>query len=118
MKIVISGRGVELTEAIKDYVQKKFGGLEKFFACIARADVTIGMENHHHQKGEIFFAECKLAVPGNDVFDKKTAGSVYAAVDLLHDYLAAELKKHKAKLRGNEKKQKTARRNNKEYNPE
>lgn len=115
MQIIISGRGLALTDAIENYVNKKFGGLEKYFAGIIRADVTVGQETHHHLKGEIFFAECKLEVPGVDSFVKKTGKDLYATIDILKDHLEGELKKHKAKLRSGVKKSKVAGRSNKEY---
>ena len=118
MQIIISGRGVKLTDAIEDYVNKKINGLEKFFKGIIRAEVIVGMETHHHNKGEIFYAECKLEVPGHDVFAKKTDKTVYSAIDAMRDFLEGELKKHKAKLHGNERKKQASRRDNKEYHDE
>ncbi len=118
MRIIISGKNIKLTGPIEDYTNKKIEGLEKFFSGIIRADVNLGMETRHHQKGKIFFIECKLEVPGFDVFAKKNASSLYEAIDLLREYLELELKKHKAKLRAGEKKTRTARRNNKEYQEE
>ncbi|MSU75785.1 MAG: ribosome-associated translation inhibitor RaiA [Candidatus Magasanikbacteria bacterium] len=115
MQIIISGRGLKLTDAIEDYVNKKVNGLEKFFSGIIRAEVTVGLETHHHNKGEIFYAECKLEVPGHSVFAKKTDKTLYSAVDTMRDYLEGELKKHKAKLRGNERKKQLSGRDNKEY---
>ena len=118
MQIAITGRGVKLTDAIESYVEKKFNGLEKFFKGIVSVHVILGMETHHHVKGDVFFAEGKIDVPGYKVFAKKTASSLYEAVDILHNYLAAELKKQKAKMRGNQKRQKAGRRTNKEYSGE
>ncbi len=115
MQTIISGRGVALTDAIESYVDKKFAGFEKYFAGIVRAEVAVGQETRHHVKGEIFYAEAKLEIPGLDVFAKKTAKDLYTAIDILKDHLEKELKKHKAKLRGNEKKKKQTARQNKEY---
>lgn len=117
MIITISGKQLELTEAMEQYVQKKLGGLEKFFDRIEKAVVTLGMDNHHHQKGENFYAECKLDVPGADLFGKKISKDIYSAIDLLRDELQAELRRYKQKLRGNVKKSKTIARDNKEYRP-
>lgn len=116
MQIIVSGKGVDLTNAVETYVNKKLEGLDKFFAGIIRADVVLGKTTNHHQKGDIFFAECKLGVPGAELFAKKEAAAVYEAVDFLRDYLEVELKKHKVKLQGNVKKEKTTARLNKEYN--
>lgn len=115
MQLIISGRGVSLTDAIENYVEKKINPLDKFFSGIIRADVTVGQETKHHVKGEIFFAECKLELPGPDVFERQSAKDLYSAIDTLKDRLEVELKKRKAKLHKNDKKIRTVRRSNKEY---
>lgn len=117
MQIIITGKGMELTGAIKDYVEGKISGLEKFYDHIIRANVTVGVENHHHLKGDVFIAECKLEVPGRDVFASKNEKTLYKAVDKVRDYLEAELKKHKTKEREKDKKDKRQVRAVKEYQP-
>lgn len=118
MHIIITGKELDLTDAIEDYVTKKIGGLEKFFDGIIRADVVVGEVSKRHTKGNDFFAECKLEIPGNDVFAKKEASNLYAAIDDLKDLLERELKKHKLKLRSNIKKQKLTAKKLKEYSEE
>ncbi|MBI5729043.1 MAG: ribosome-associated translation inhibitor RaiA [Candidatus Magasanikbacteria bacterium] len=115
MQIIISGKGVDLTDAIENYVSRKINGLDKFSPGIIRATVVVGVETKHHLKGKIFYAECKVEISGNDIFAKKTAKDVYAAIDLLKDQLERELKKHKVKLQNTKKRRQIASRNNKEY---
>ena len=115
MQVIISGKGMELTEAIKDYVEKKIESLDKFYDHIIRAHVMVGVESHHHNKGKIFIAECKLEIPGNDVFASKNEKTLYKAVDKVRDYLEAELLKHKVKEREKDKKDKRKVRDTKEY---
>lgn len=115
MQINISGKGIELTEAIKDYVEKKIGGLEKFYDQIIRAKVCVGVETSHHNKGKFYVAECKLEVPGNDLYASKNEKNLYKAIDKIKDYLDSELKKHKVKMREKDKKSRQAKREQKEY---
>ncbi len=118
MQIIISGKGVELTAGIESYVNKKMVSLEKFFQGIIRADVVVGVETRHHVKGAKFFAECKLEIPGNDVFDKKIGNTLYEAIDSIRDHVEAELKKRKSKLHGNKKTLRKTVRATKEYHAE
>lgn len=117
MNIIITGKGMDLTEAIKDYVDKKIGGLEKFYDQILKADVKVGKESEHHLKGEIFVCECRLDVPGVDLFASKNEKNLYKAIDKVRDYLEGELKKHKILQREKIKKNKRLVRAEKEYQP-
>lgn len=118
MQLAITGKDLQLTGAISQYTEKKIGTLDKYFDGIMRGSVTLGMETHHHQKGDIFYAECKLEVPGTDIFAKTTSKDVYSAIDILLDSMKAEIKKHKQKLKGDEKKKKITGRSVKEYQAE
>ncbi len=115
MQIQITGKGIELSEAVKDYVDKKMLALNKFYnEKIIRADVVVGVNSEHHQNGDKFFAECKLDVPGKNLFALKEEDSLYKAVDKIRDYLELELKKYKMMQRVSEKDKKITRKN-KEY---
>lgn len=115
MQTQITGKNIELTEAIKDYVNKKMLALNKFYnEKIIRAEVVLGVNSDHHQKGDKFFAECKLDVPGKNLFALKEEDSLYKAVDKIRDYLELELKKYKLKQRVQSKDKKTGR-GGKEY---
>jgi putative sigma-54 modulation protein len=118
MHIMISGKGIELTPAIEEYVTKKISGLEKFYDRIIRAHVTVGVDNRHHLAGAIFRAECKLEVPGNDIFGSTDQKDLYAAIDALKDFLEGEVKKHKIKHEEVGKKEKQIARDTKEYQVE
>ena len=117
MQVLITGKGVELTEAIKDYAEKKISGLDKCFDQILRAVIVVGVETHHHLQGKIFVCECKLDVPGKDLFASKSEKDMYKAIDKVRDYLEVELKKHKVMLREKDKKDKRKVREAKEYQP-
>lgn len=106
-----------MTDAIKDYVEKKIGTLDKFYDRILKADVKVGKESDHHLKGEIFICECKLDVPGVDLFASKNEKNLYKAIDKVRDYLEGELKKHKILQREKIKKDKRQVRAGKEYKP-
>lgn len=113
----MTGRGMELTEAIKDYVDKKIGSLDKFYDKILKADVKVGKESGHHLKGEVFICECKMDVPGVDLYASKNEKNLYKAIDKVRDYLEGELKKHKILQREKIKKDKREVRAGKEYKP-
>ncbi|MCX6740271.1 MAG: ribosome-associated translation inhibitor RaiA [Candidatus Parcubacteria bacterium] len=102
MQIEIKGTNLELTDALKDYVNEKVGSLEKFFeqALIARVDV--GLTTKHHQKGNVFRAEINLEVPQKHLLRAEaTRDDLYVAINEAREELERQIKKYKEKMRGN-----------------
>lgn len=100
MMFTIQTRGITATNAIREYAEEKFLSLDKFFDGIIRADVIVGMSTHHHQKGEVFFAEVTLELPKRQSLHiEKTAEDIYKAIDQVKDLCKIDLEKMKEKLR-------------------
>jgi len=114
MQITLTAKNFDLTDSIKDYVDKKFNMLDKFLDKIIRANVLISKDNHHN-KGDVYFCECKLEIPGKDLFVSKDELNMYKAIDKVQDHLREELKKHKAKADSQEKQQRNDKREQKGY---
>jgi len=93
MNIQITGRHIEVTEAIKTYIQEKVGRTEHFFDHIVSTKVILSVEN------EIKVAEVTVSVPGVEIVAKAHDRDLYAAIDLMEDKLARQLRKHKNKLK-------------------
>ena len=104
MQIKIKGTGLELTEAIKNYAEEKIENLTKYFDNIQSADIDVGLNSHHHQKGKIYYAEVNLSVPGQLVRVSKECEDLYKAIDKVRDHLKVELEKMKEKMRSRDKK--------------
>ncbi len=103
MKIDIKGTNMELTEAIKDYVNEKIGSLEKFFDNIIEARVDVGKTTNHHQKGDVFRAEVNLQVPQTLLRAESEREDLYIAINEVKEEIQRQLKKYKEKMRGNVK---------------
>jgi len=102
MQIDIKGTNLELTEAIKDYVNEKINGLDKFFDQILEARVDVGLTTKHHQKGNIFRAEVNLEVPQKHIIRAEAEREdLYMAINEVKDELQRQIKKYKEKMRGN-----------------
>lgn len=99
MTITIRATGMELTPAIRQYVEEKFAMLEKYVANILLADVEVGMSSHHHQKGDIFSCSVTLEVPGDVLRVQKEEEDLYKAIDKVKDHLKEVLIDRKEKNR-------------------
>lgn len=110
MRITIRGRNLELSNEIKDYINKKIGGLErigKHADSSAIADVEVGILTNHHKSGEIYTAIVTLTIPKNLIRAEAEAEDIYQAIDEVKDKLEEDLntnkksfitKKHRAAL--------------------
>jgi len=101
MQIIIKGTKIELTRALKDFVEEKVKDLEKFFEFKVKqnfevkAFVEIGKTSKRHRKGDIFFAECQIFLPGEGVRAVAEREDLKLAICEVKDKLQIQLKKYK-----------------------
>jgi len=93
MQITISGHHLDLTPAIKDYVDSKLKKLERHNDRITSINVILSVEKLAQK------AEATIHANGKDFFADSTSEDLYAAIDLLADKLDRQLIKRKEKLR-------------------
>ena len=100
MKIIIQGRNIILTSAIKTYIETKLGTLGKFVkrwdgggAAILRVEVS--RATRHHKKGDVFYAEANLDIPGTLLRAEAYDADARLAVNVIRKTLELEIKKRK-----------------------
>lgn len=91
MTINLIHKGVEITPAIRAYVEEKMGTLKKFTDGIDHMDVEVGMTTHHHQKGEVFLCKVNIQVGGELVHVEREEDDLYKAIDEVRDHLRETL---------------------------
>jgi putative sigma-54 modulation protein len=94
MQITVSGHHVDVTPALRDYVNVKLGKLQRHFDNITNSAVTLTVEKLIHK------AEASVHVAGADLFALSESEDMYAAIDSLADKLDRQLIKHKEKIKG------------------
>lgn len=84
---------MELTSAIKEYAEQKLMSLDKLTERYQPCDVAVelGMTSKHHQKGDIFFAQFLLSIPGASLQARTVKDDLYAAIDLAKDELKRQI---------------------------
>src|SRR4051794_29540735 len=97
MQIVTNGRNLELTEAIKDYVQQKVSRLEKHFDFILEVHVILEVEKNP-RISENQLAEATVHVNGAVIRVEAASENLYASIDKLVDKVERSLRKYKTKL--------------------
>ena len=99
MQIEIKCTGIELTDAIRSYVEEKLGRLGKFTHGKDAFLVTVelGKTTAHHHKGEVYRAEANMKLDGTLTRAEATADDLYTAIDLLKEEASRELVDRKTK---------------------
>lgn len=92
MELNITGHHVEITPALKDYINNKLIRLERHFDNLTDINCILSVEKLEHK------AEAKINVSGGTLFADSVAEDMYAAIDGLIDKLDRQVKKHKEKL--------------------
>jgi putative sigma-54 modulation protein len=93
MQINISGRHVEVTDSMREYVTSKVERLTHHHDRITSTNVILSVDKLIQK------AEATIHVSGKDVFAEATHEDLYAAIDALVDKLDRQLIKHKEKMR-------------------
>lgn len=93
------GRNVEVTEALKNYVERKMERLDRYFDNIVDAKVVLSIASAPHVERRAK-AEIQLNVPGGIIRVEESDSDMYAAIDRAIDVLEKQLKRFKGRLSG------------------
>lgn len=98
LEISASG-GLELTDDIRKYIDKKIGRLDRFMNKHARksAHVEVKLKQEKSKKKDRLMAEVILHMPGETMTAKESTLNIYAAIDIVEAKLKNQLRKYKEK---------------------
>ena len=100
MNIHIKATGIELTDAIRKYVEKRIRAIEgklKEGSVNALAEVEVGKISKHHQSGDIFRAEIMLSLGSEHFRAVSEKTDLYAAIDDVREKMEREITHKKEK---------------------
>lgn len=101
MKIQITGRHLEITPTLKEYIESRLHKIEKYSFKIIEAQVILEVEKYRHQ------AEITVVLDGMVLQAADVTEEMYSTIDKVVDKLQKQLKKHKEKLTDHRVKQGT-----------
>ena len=93
MQLNVTGANVEVTPALRGYVEKKLERIARHFDQVIDVHCVMTVEKLRQK------AEATLHVSGCAIHADATEENMYAAIDLLVDRLDRCVKKHKEKKR-------------------
>lgn len=92
MNIIVMGRHLEITPALKTYAEKKIKRFDRFLSNIAEAIVTITVEKYRHK------VEVLMKANGVLIQAEGVTGDVYSSIDEVTEKLERQVKKYKEKI--------------------
>lgn len=91
MNLNITGRHIEVTPAIRDYVTTKLDRVIRHFDNVTSVAVILSVEKLQQK------AEVTVHVRGKDLFVESEDTDLYAAIDAMTDKLDRQVQKYKQK---------------------
>lgn len=95
MKVIVSGRNVVVTDALRNSVESKITKLERYFNKDAEAQATLSVEKQRQ------IIEVTIPINGSILRAEESTDDMYTSIDKVVDKLTRQLRKHKTKLENN-----------------
>ena len=92
MQVNITGNRIEITQALRSYIENKCERLERHFDQLIHLHIVLSVEKMRQK------AEATLHLSGANVVASAEHEDMYAAIDDLTDKLDRQRKKHREKL--------------------
>ena len=101
MKLVIHGKNIELTDAIREYVHQKIEkAVNHFQSLTTEVDVHLSVARNPRISSKES-AEVTIYANGSVIRAEESSESLYASIDLVADKIARQLRKYKERRQPN-----------------
>ncbi len=92
MNVTITGRHMEMTEALKAYIESGLKKVKAHFDKVIDVDVVLDVEKHRH------IAEVNLHANGVRIHSREASSDMYASVDAVMAKLEKQIRKYKGRI--------------------
>ncbi|MEG0798037.1 MAG: ribosome-associated translation inhibitor RaiA [Acidaminococcaceae bacterium] len=92
MTVNVRGKNIEVTQALKEYVEKKVNTITKQFKVVGDISATLKVEKGNHI--------VEITVPANGIVlrAQETTKDMYSSIDLVVDKIERQIHKYKTRL--------------------
>ncbi len=94
MRVAVNGKNMVITDAIRDYSEKKVERIKKYFDEIMEVQVNLEVQKNLH------IAEVLVDVKGIFLKGFEKSEDMYASIDFAVDKIEKQLVKHKERIKG------------------
>lgn len=94
MQIYLTGRNLEVTDALRRYAEEKVGRLQKYLEKITSAHIVLSLQKYRQ------IAEVTLRVRDLTIRGEESTEDLYSSIDLVVEKLERQLHRYKGKILG------------------
>ncbi|MGX7200140.1 ribosome hibernation-promoting factor, HPF/YfiA family [Enterococcus nangangensis] len=94
-KYNVRGENIEVTQAIREYAEKKVGKLERYFTDVPDATAHVNLKVYTEKTAKV---EVTIPLPYIVLRAEETSPDLYASIDLVVDKLERQIRKFKTKI--------------------
>jgi putative sigma-54 modulation protein len=95
MNYNVRGENIEVTPAIREYLEKKITKLERYFTEVPDSNVNVNLRFNQDKTSKV---EVTIPLPNLVLRAEETNVDMYAGIDLIIDKLERQIRKHKTKV--------------------
>lgn len=95
MKYNVRGENIEVTPALREYVEKKLSKLNRYFTTTPNANVHVNLKTYTDKRAKV---EVTIPMTNLVLRAEEVNNDMYAAIDLITDKLERQIRKHKTKI--------------------
>ena len=92
MRYIMIGKNIEVTEGLKEAIEKKLDRLSKYFTEDTDVHVTFGVEKDRQK------IEVTIPMKGSIIRAEQSSDDMYVSIDLVVDIIERQVRKYKNKL--------------------
>ncbi|SJZ43148.1 ribosome hibernation-promoting factor, HPF/YfiA family [Selenihalanaerobacter shriftii] len=94
MKFILRGKNIDITNALRNYVEEKVGKIEKYFdgEPPIEAHISLEVEKERH------IVEVTTYIDGLTLRGEEVTGDMYASIDGVIEKLERQIRKYKTKI--------------------
>ena len=92
MKFNIRGKNIEVTDGLREIIERKLNKLDKYFTPDTLVYVTLSVEK------ESQIIEVTIPVKGGTIRSEQASSDMYVTIDLVEEIIKRQLRKYKTKL--------------------
>ena len=96
MQLIISGKNLEVSDGLKDYVEKKVGKLDRYLPTLTEARVELALEKTKNAK-QSQVVQVTLRTNGTILRGEERSSDFGAAIDTVVDKLHRQIERYKTK---------------------